>query len=308
MPILDRSEVHVDVPLTNLAIQLAVPGFVAEQIAPIVPVKKESDVYYEFNREEIRAIDDGEGDLKADGDVAGTFHWKPKGTVPYVCVKRAQKDLITDRLVANEDAPIKARQRTMNKLVLFLRTQQEIRVTKLMTDIATVAFTPAPLIWTDPSAEIEEDVKAAKEAIRSVIGVEPNMFVMGKAAENAVVDFLKATSEISIAERSRITTIPDTLWGMKTVVSGSIKDTSARGATVEALSDIWPSTIALLAWVNPSPPGLEDMSFAYILRQQAMKVRTWRDEEREASWIEPGWIQTEKLIEPRAGHLITGIL
>ena len=52
MPMLTPSQVHVDVPLTNLTIAYlqSTTGFVADKIFPNVPVDKLTNRYYKYNR------------------------------------------------------------------------------------------------------------------------------------------------------------------------------------------------------------------------------------------------------------------
>lgn len=51
--------VHIDAALTNISVSYAPQGFIADIIAPVVPVEKESDKYYVWNRDDtFRTYDD----------------------------------------------------------------------------------------------------------------------------------------------------------------------------------------------------------------------------------------------------------
>ena len=54
MPMLTPSQVHVDVPLTNLTVAYLqeTSGFIADRVFPNVPVSKQTDKYYIYNRED----------------------------------------------------------------------------------------------------------------------------------------------------------------------------------------------------------------------------------------------------------------
>jgi hypothetical protein len=55
-------DLHVDVPLSNVVVGRRPAGFIADQLLPITPVSKQSDMYYTFNHGEGRRY---EADLTA---------------------------------------------------------------------------------------------------------------------------------------------------------------------------------------------------------------------------------------------------
>ena len=61
MPMLTPSQVHIDVPLTNLTIAYAqdMTNFIADKVFGTVSVDKQSDKYYIYDREGLR-----HGDVK----------------------------------------------------------------------------------------------------------------------------------------------------------------------------------------------------------------------------------------------------
>ena len=40
------NEVHIDAALTNLSVGYQNPAFIADRLAPVVPVRKQSDKYF----------------------------------------------------------------------------------------------------------------------------------------------------------------------------------------------------------------------------------------------------------------------
>ena len=106
------SDVHVNVPLTNFALQFRNRAFVAEEVFPVVPVVKESDVYYTFSREELRDVDT----LRAAGARAKEVDWIPS-TASYTAEEYALRHLLPDRIIANADSPVRRRLNTDAKLL-----------------------------------------------------------------------------------------------------------------------------------------------------------------------------------------------
>ena len=52
-------DLHIDVPLSNVVVGRRPAGFIADQLLPITPVSKQSDVYYKFNHGEGRRYEAG---------------------------------------------------------------------------------------------------------------------------------------------------------------------------------------------------------------------------------------------------------
>jgi len=301
-----RSEVHVDTALGNLAREFMFPGLIADVIAPRVKVKKDSDIYWTFGREEIRMKLDGEGDLTAPGSPAPDFDWKPSGRETYTAFKRAFVDKVLDETIRNADSPIAPVSRTIEKLTRHLLLHRERRVAKLFTTGVASTSTPA-IKWDIATADIEDDVRAAKESFKLSAGGYPNTIVMSSSVAGLVRLYLKAASEISFKEKATIDKIPDELWGMKVVVSEAMMNTAGEGIA-EVITDIWPDTVTL-AYINPSKnPTLQDSTFVWTFTPVPFRVRRWRDEVIEATMYEVGMYVAEKVVAPFAAHTITDVL
>ncbi|MCL5271153.1 MAG: hypothetical protein M1457_11550, partial [bacterium] len=56
----NANEVHIDAALTNLSVGYRNPAFIADLLAPVVPVRKQSDKYFihDAAREAFRASND----------------------------------------------------------------------------------------------------------------------------------------------------------------------------------------------------------------------------------------------------------
>lgn len=304
MPDLGRHEVHVDAVLSNVSQMLKIPELIAERVLPVVPVTRESDVYYEFDREEITDLEGR--DKRAPGDVSTRIRWKPKGTKPYIAEEFALSDFVADRIAANADGPVRPRIRSAEKIVRSLRTQYEIRVAKILTDDLVIPSTVVTLPWTDPAADIEGDVLAGKESLRAALGADPNTIIIPRKVANSIVSFLKGSAEISLRERATLSKMPDSWLDMNVIVTEGIKNTAGDGLT-EVPTAIWPVDRVLLAWINPGRPAIDDSSLGWTFRHTRLTTRTWRDEERRGAVIESYWLQTEKIVTAKAGFLLKGV-
>ena len=114
------SSVHVSAALSNVAVKYKNPAFVAEMVAPVVPVVKEADTYYIFGKEELRDKDS----LRAAGAEANEIEWDVS-TATYSAEEYALRYLLPDRIRDNADSPVRPRITSTEKLTDWIRLGYE---------------------------------------------------------------------------------------------------------------------------------------------------------------------------------------
>ncbi len=303
------SDVHVDAPLTNLALQFRNRAFVAEQVFPVVPVVKESDLYYTFSREELRDVET----RRAAGALAKEVDWLPS-TATYTAEEYALRHLLPDRIIQNADSPVRPRINTVNKLQKWIWLGIEKRIQAIAqaggNAVATVAASPK---WDGTSPTIEKDIDTAKDSVRNNAGVEPNSIVL---AEN-VKDVVKRDSTVRDLIRYVVNggpnnmellvngELPPVLWNLSVIIAGATEDTSRLGAS-SSIAKIWNDAVPV--FYREMSVSLDTVSWGYIMRVQNPIVKSYRDEHRNGEYIEVSVIQAEELITANAANLITDVL
>lgn len=303
------SDVHVNVPLTNFALQFRNRPFVAEQVFPVINVMKESDVYYTFSREELRDVDT----LRAAGARAKEVEWLPS-TASYTAEEYALRHLLADRIINNADAPVRPKMNTTAKLLKWIQLGQEKRVQQMAQDTAnSVATVSAAPKWDGTSPTIELDIDAAKDNIRNNAGVEPNAIVL---AEN-VKDVVKRNStlrdliryNIGLGEANRGLLIdgelPPVMFNLAIIIAGATEDTSKIGAS-SSIAKIWNDAVPV--FYREMAPSLDAVTWGFIMRVQNPIVKSYRDEHRNGEYIEVSQIQDERLVTTNCGVLIIDVL
>lgn len=297
------SSVHVSVPLSNVAIKYKNPAFVAEQIAPVVRVNKESDKYYIFGKEELRDKDS----LRAAGAEANEIEWDVD-TATYSAEEYALKYLLPDRVRDNADVAVQPRITTTEKLTKWIQLGYEKRIQAIAQNTANVGGNHAAATKWDAASgqDPEADVDTAKTSIRRTAGVEPNTILMSEAVWQALRRWLKSQlTNLVYQEYIAMGKPPATLWNLKLIVAGSIENTAAEGQA-NSIADIWSDNV-IVAYVEPAP-SLDSLSFMYTFRSRDFRTKAWREEKRDGEFIEVGVIQDEKLVASDAGYLITNVL
>lgn len=297
--------VHVNAPLTNLAIKYKNLALVGERILPVVPVIKEADKYYVFRKEELVT----EKTLRAAGAEAKEMDWDVD-TATYSGQEYALRHLVPDRIVANADAPVRPKITATYKLTQKILLEAEQRIATAVQLTTNVGSSATPSIkWDGTSPDIEKDVDTGKDAVRKAAGVEPTSIVLPYSVmlavkrDSTVRNLIRYTVPGDILLRSG--DLPPVLWNLELIVAGAIRNTANEGQT-ESLGDVWTDNV--LVFYKEATPSLDALSLGYIFRVGSFIVKTYRVETRNGDMIEVALIQDEKIVATAAGYLITDVM
>ena len=313
-------DVHVNQAMTNVAIGYHPHGLIAEQIFPIIPVSKESDYYYVWNRDEAFRI---ENTLRADGAEANEVEFNVDKEL-YGAEEYALKTGVTDRQMENSDSvlnlKISKQKRLQDKLLIdlemriatLLTTEANYATTNYLALTGTMRFNDSGYVaaeTADPTYSVESRIDVGKEAIRKQCGgLEPNVIIIPSAVAKVVKknktvrDLIKYTHADLLVDGD----LPPQLWGMKVLIPKGTYATAVEGASSQTMGDIWGNNIIML-YVNPSP-AIDAVSCGYIFRSKGWTTREWREEWKKRDVVETGYIQAEKLVSNVAGYLLETVI
>lgn len=190
-------DVHVNAPLTNISIAYMqkAENFVASRVFPNIPVSKQSDRYYvydrgDFNRDEMKE--------RAPGTESAGGSYKLDSTPTYYCTQYSFHKDIPDQVRANADAALNPDREATGFVTTkaLIRREKAFAATYFTTgkwsvDITGVSGTPSTnqvKQWNDAAANPIEDVRLGKRYIAERTGFEPNKLVLGRAVYDTLVD------------------------------------------------------------------------------------------------------------------------
>lgn len=189
MPMLTPSDVHVDVPLTNLTIAYmqAAENFVADKVFPMISVSKQSDKYYKYSREGLR-----------DGDVTVLA---PRTEVNRVGMALSTDSYFSDvrglgmdfdeQTIANEDTALELRSQGANVLMEKIMIDREVRWASAFfsAGIWGTDITPGNL-WSDYTNSTPiVDVTTGRRTMQLASGgYKPNTMVVGKEVRDVLIN------------------------------------------------------------------------------------------------------------------------
>jgi len=343
MPIVSpsRSDVHVNKPLTNISVAYFQDeaSFVAGKVFPIIPVDKQSDAYFtydrgDFNRDEMEARTPGTESAGGTYDI---------GNSTYYAQKRAFHRDVPDDVRANADDPIDLdaeATRFVTQKALINRELQfaanyftagapgdtwTFDVDGVSTGAtAAASFDPTNasnndvLQWNDSSSTPIEDIRKGRRYVQQATGFKPNTLTLGQAVYDALVDHPDIVGRIDRgqtqgAARANLVTLADLFEVDQVLVMGAVYNSAKKGAT-DAHTFIG-GKHALLTYA-PRQPGLLTPSAGYTfawkgqfgMTNQGFRVKKFRMDNLESDRIEIDSAYDLKKIAADLGYFFGGIV
>jgi len=296
-----KNQLHVDQLLSNVSVKYSNSEYIADQVFPTLPVKKDSDLYRVYTRN-FRIPET----KRASKGVAREWDFEVSSS-SYLLEEHALKNYIGDEEADNYDiGDLRAdmteeltdailRMKEKKIADLFTKTSWSLNVSLAAANAFgqnTTVSNPIPVFDTGASTVIANS------------GYKPNFGILPRAG------FVSCKSHVSILDRVKYTSAemtPVMLQGLfdleQLLIPNSVYDSSAEGVA-DAITAIY--TNAFLGW-KPATPGPMKPSCGYIFEKAVPRVRRWRVEERKAEAVEVQIKFQPKIVASLTGYLIGGI-
>lgn len=331
-------DVHVNRPLTQISIAFMQDpgGFVADKVFPNIPVQKQSDRYFRYDRSDFWR---NEYKDRAPSTESAGGGWKIDSTPTYFAKKRSLHKDIDDDIRANADSPLNmdrdatlwlSEQAMINREVNFaasyFTTGIWTGIDGTNGDMTGVAATPTGnqfLQWNDASSTPIADVKAKADTIGLLTGRRPNKFTMGrqvwtKLSENPeLIDRIKYSGGVGNTNPAIISKqAAAALFEVEEVlVMDGIYATSAENPAFETnmTTAYIGAKNALLTYAAPSPSILQPsggytFSWVGLLGAGALgnRIKSFRMEWLSSDRIEGDMAYDQKLVSADCGVFFSG--
>lgn len=186
----NSSAVHVSQPLTNFSQKYlqSADQFVAMRAMPNLPVAKEFDKYYKFDRGDFYR---DEAQVRADGSKSqgGAFNLS---TDTYGCEVYSWHKLVTDRQRANSDPAVDldraAAEYTALKMLIKRERVFQDSFFKLGVWNTDVVGTTDYVKWSAATSTPIQNIRDGKQKVHLDTGYRPNKMVIGRQAWDTLVD------------------------------------------------------------------------------------------------------------------------
>jgi hypothetical protein len=331
-------DVHVNVPLTNISIAYMqdAAGFVADKVFPNVPVQKQSDRYFRYDRSDFRR---NQFERRAPSTESAGSGWKIDSTPTYFADVWALHKDISDQIRANADSPLNMDRdatlwlgeqamiaREVTWAANYFTTGVWTGVTGSAADITGVSASPSTnevLQWNDAASTPIADVKKYSDTIHLLTGKRPNKLTLGRqvwtqlSEHPDLIDRIKYTSGNSnpaIVSKQATAALFEL---DEILVMDGIQVTSAENPAFETsmTNAFIAGKKALLVYAAPSaslmqPSGGYTFSWSAFAGAGSMgqRIKSFRMEHLESDRIEGQMSYDQKLVCSDCGVFFNSIV
>ena len=308
-----HSDVHVDRPLSNFAVEYKNAALIGALVAPFVPVNNKSDSYMIYTQADKFSLPE---DIRGPKSTAKEVTWG-SSTSTYGCIDRALRDFLADSIVGNSDPGVNPQQRTTSFLTDLLMLRFEKRIVDLVTTYGNYGGSYKTTLsgttqWSD---YINSDPIGVIDTGKAACFIEPNSLILNKQVFDKLkrhpqlIDSVKGGATSSNPALVNIEQMKE-IFGIENIWIGAAKyNTSLKGQTA-AFDYLW-GKHAILAYVDPAV-SLEGVTAFKTFRWTQMttgapyKVRRYRDESigGGGEWIEVEMSVVEKAICADLAYMI----
>ena len=302
-------DVHVNVPLSNLAVNIRSAGFIGDGLFPILPVAKDSDLYYFFNagdwlRDEVQIRDPAAYAREAQYSV---------GTSNYNTTERAIAKIITQSVLDNSDSALRPRQKGVQFVMDKMALGREVRIVNQVTSTSNVgsgvALAGANRWSAKGTSDPISDVRTGMDFILTNVGKRPNVLAVGYQVDLALMDhpdiLSRLPSTITQNPAAVRAALPSIFGVERYMVGDGIINRAPRGAA-NSLVSIWGSN-AVLAYVDPDP-ALDSVTAGFTFARFAARMRQGEDTRGKFIWIEGEEKTDERIVERNCIYNFTTVL
>lgn len=268
----NMKDAHIDRALTNVSVAYMqdANSFIADKVFPIVPVKRQSDVFYIYNKGDFMR---DEAKVRGAGTESAGGDYGVEASEPYYCRKHAFHKDITEEERANYDKPLDADTDASDFVSQKMLIRREMEwASKYFkegvwgTEITGKDSAPSEnetLQWDNESSNPIADITGASVKMAGETGFKPNTLVLSPFAFNALKNHVDILDRIKYTQKGIVTAdLLATLFEVDNVyVAWAVVNSAAKGA--EDNVGFIMGKHALLCYSNPRP-ALRKPSAGYI--------------------------------------------
>ncbi|MDE2100078.1 MAG: hypothetical protein KGL39_22680 [Patescibacteria group bacterium] len=315
MPQPTAQSVHIDAPLTNLSVAFlqSQSRFIASRVFPVVPVDKQSDKYFTFDRNNFFM---DQMRVRAPGtESAGSGYTVSNDS--YSCDVWALHQDVPDQVRQNTDMPLNPDRNATQFMTqqALLRLEKQWASDYFKSGVWTTDLTPASL-WSDyTSSDPIGDIRTGVTTILQSTGFLPNRLVLGFQVYQKLQDHPDIIDRIKYSgQRVATADLMAELFEVEQVlVAQAVNATNLEGET--AAYDFIAGKSALLCYAAPNA-GLEVPTAGYTFMWRGVSeglganvaVSRFRMEHLKSDRLEIEAAWDNKVVSADLGYMFNSVI
>lgn len=310
-------DVHVDRPLTRMSVGWIQEQtrYIAHKVFPVVPVAKQSDLYWIFSRADwLRAV--AEKRAPSTESAGGGFR---VSTDSYYCHVWAFHKDVDDQLRANADQPLNPDRNATQFATQACVTRREVEwatnyfTTGVWTGSTTGGDITPGTLWDAANSTPIEDIRAQIFSVLSKTGFKPNKLVLGADVWKVLQDHSDFLDRIkagqtpggpAIVTRQQLAAV---LELEEVMVAEAVYNTGPEGGT-ESTGFIVGANDAMLVYAAPNP-AIEMPSAGYNFAWTGMfgagaagnRIKSYRINQIDSDRVECEMAFAQKVVAAELG-------
>lgn len=312
MPQPTLSDVHVNAPLTNISVAyMQQAPYIADAVFPVVPVARQSDVYYEFTKEDFLR-DEAKPRAPGTESAGGGF---TLSTSSYGCLVEAYHKDVDDQTRSNADNVLAidtAATQWVTQKMLIRRERRWIS-NFFGSGIWGTDITPGTL-WSAVNSTPRSDVDTGKKAVQETTGFVPNTLVLTPPVFYALRNHAEIRDQFKYTSADSIdAAMMARFFGVdRLFVLGGVYTSSNEGAT--NVTTFMGGKHALLCYSQPTP-SLMAPSAGYTFSWSGftgsvagVRIKRFRMEHLESERIEGQMAYDFKKVAASLGYFFASVV
>ena len=315
-----RGDVHINQPLTALSIAFmqSAADFVADRVFPNIPVTKQSDAYYIFDRADFNR---DEAQERAPGTESAGGSYGVSDETYYARVYSIHKD-IPDQIRANADSVFSLD----SEAAQYVTHKGLIRREKAFVDtffktgvwgteragVASSATGTQFIRWDESASDPILDIREGKTTVKEKTGFMPNVLTVSRSVYDSLIDNEDIVARLDRGQTDGPAMVTrDALAALfeldEVLIMDSVENTAAKG--LAEASRFIGGKHALLSY-RPNTPGLLTPSAGYTFSwtgllgstTAGMRIRTFRMDHLDSDRVEMDQAFAHKRVAAELGY------
>lgn len=302
-------QAHTDVPLTNISVAYTPGQYIGEQVFPRVPVARQSDKYFTYDKGDWLRDDAG---VRAPGGESPIVSGYALTTSTYTCLERALAGRVPDEMVDNADNPLRPLE-DMTRFVtekIYLKKEKQVAASAFGNSIWSSSATPS-VRWGVDTSDPLGDVESAACALRLSIAQSALNGVLGYEAWSKIKNHPDIVDRIKYAAGPQNPAVVklaavEALFELSTILVGTALENTGNEGGANTIVPVWGKHF--LVYFRPANPSLLTPSAGYIFTYKARQVNRFYQETRRATLIEVTESFTANSVAVDAGYLLKDVV
>lgn len=319
MPLQEGRDLHIDQPLSNIMLGRRPEGYIADQLLPIIPVRKQSDVYRKSNYREALLYTPNLT-RRAKGAESREVYFTVSSDT-YYAQNFALGGRVYDEDLVNEDDAINSRENVAGHVTDMLLIDYEARVAALANVSTNVGTTyHVATAWSNTTGSRPfDDLANMIETFRLATMKRPNLIIMPEQ----VATYVRRSDQVrdllfgdkgGIATEAQLASLLKIGKILVPEIMVNTADVFSTKIGSGTMAPVWPNKVFLAYVANVNSKKQEDTwltAFRWTdpLLGQPWAIRVFDHEAKKRSQkVEAAYYQQEKVISSDLGLAIDSVI